>query len=110
MKELILDDFKKEVQKSKKPVLLYFSAYWCSSCYLSNDDVNLFEIEHEKELKVLKIDVDKQEELALRFEVKNLPCFVLIFKGKQIVRLEGMQTKQQLEEAFLNKISKNKNK
>ena len=96
--DVTIQNYKKEVLKSKKPVLLCFLAYWCSACFLSKDAIFNFKSENAKKIKVLSIDTDKQEELSMRYEVKTLPTFVLVYKGDKIARLEGKQTKETLEE------------
>lgn len=106
MTELTLDGYKKEVLKSKLPVVLWFSAYWCSACFLTKNDAEEFARENEKQIKFLKVDADTQEELAMRHEVKNLPAFVLVKNGEKIARLEGKQTKESLNKWLFEEINK----
>lgn len=106
MTELTLDSYKKEVLKSKVPVVLWFSAYWCSACFLTKNDAEEFAKENEKIAKFFKVDPDKQEELAMRHEVKNLPAFVLVKNGEKIARLEGKQTKESLNKWLFEEINK----
>ena len=77
--------------------ILYFTADWCSPCKKTRPIVE--ELNREQIMaKFFIIDVDIEPEMAQDFEVRSIPTFVLIKDNKEIHRVTGAQTKQQLEE------------
>ena len=77
--------------------ILYFTADWCSPCKKTRPIVE--ELNREQIMaKFFIIDVDIELEMAQDFEVKSVPTFVVIKDNKEIHRVTGAQTKQQLEE------------
>lgn len=86
------DNFKKEVLKSDKPVLVDFNATWCPPCQAMHPIVE----ELADDYKVVAVDIDDQEELAEQYEVSGIPCFVVFKDGEEIDRRVGMQSKKRL--------------
>lgn len=81
--ELTKENFDKEVIECDKPVLIDFWASWCAPCRMLSPTVD--EIAEEREdIKVCKVNVDKQNELAGAFRVSSIPMLVVI-KDKKIV-------------------------
>ena len=75
------DNFETEVMRSEKPVLLDFWASWCGPCRMVSPLVD--EIADERsDIKVGKINVDEQPELAGTFGVNSIPTLVVIKEGK----------------------------
>ena len=78
-------------------MILYFTADWCNPCKKTRPIVE--ELNREQIMaKFFIIDVDIELEMAQDFEVKSVPTFVVIKDNKEIHRVTGAQTKQQLEE------------
>ena len=85
-------NFQNEVMHSDKPVLLDFWAPWCGPCRMVVPLVE--EIAHERsDIKVGKINVDEQPELAARFGVMSIPTLVVIKDGKVVNRSLGAKPK-----------------
>ncbi len=77
--------------------ILYFTADWCNPCKKTRPIVE--ELNREQIMaKFFIIDVDVEFEMAQDFEVRSIPTFVLIKNNKEIHRVTGAQTRQQLEE------------
>ena len=75
------DNFHKEVMNSEKPVLLDFFASWCGPCKMVAPILD--EIAEEREdIKVCKVDIDQQPELASRFRVMSGPTLMVMKEGK----------------------------
>ena len=90
------ENFASEVLKSDKPVLLDFYADWCSPCRMVGPIVS--EIANERnDVKVGKINIDEQPELAAQFQVMSIPMIAVIKNGKLENQVVGYRSKEQIE-------------
>lgn len=89
-------NFEKEVLKSELPVLLDFWAVWCPPCRMLAPVVEQLAAEYEGRVKVGKINVDEEQELAAMFRVENIPTIVVMKNGKVTNTLVGYHPKEQL--------------
>ena len=89
--------FQEEVINSEKPVLLDFWASWCGPCRMVSPIVD--EIAQERpDVKVCKVNVEEQRELAAAFKVMSIPTLVVMKGGKIINRALGARPKEQILE------------
>ena len=89
------DNFQQEVLSSDKPVLLDFWASWCGPCRMVSPIVD--EIAEERsDIKVGKINVDEQSELAARFRVMSIPPLVVMKNGEIVTQSVGARPKAQI--------------
>ncbi|MBP5775851.1 MAG: thioredoxin [Clostridiales bacterium] len=86
MAEIILtsDNFESEVIASEIPVLVDFWAPWCGPCKMLGPVISQIADEYEGKVKVGKVNVDEEEELAAQYGVQSIPT-VLLFKGGEVV-------------------------
>ena len=90
------ENFASEVLNSNKPVLLDFYADWCGPCSMVGPIVS--EIANERnDVKVGKINVDEQPELAAQFQVMSIPLLAVIKNGKLENQVVGYRSKEQIE-------------
>lgn len=91
------ENFNSEVLNSNKPVLLDFYADWCGPCRMVGPIVS--EIANERDdIKVGKINVDEQPELAAQFKVMSIPMLAVIKDGKLVKQVVGYRPKEQILE------------
>ena len=90
------ENFASEVLNSNKPVLLDFYADWCGPCRMVGPIVS--EIANERnDVKVGKINIDEQPELAAQFQVMSIPMLAVIKNGKLENQVVGCRSKEQIE-------------
>jgi len=93
------ENFNEEVINSAKPVLLDFWASWCGPCRMVAPIVD--EIAEERsDIKVGKVNVDEQPELASKFGVMSIPTLVVMENGKIKNQTVGARPKNQIEAMF----------
>ena len=89
------ENFEAEVLNSDKPVLLDFFATWCGPCRMVGPILEEIAQENEN-IKVCKIDVDQDPELAMRFQVTSIPLLVVMQDGKVVNQALGAKPKDQI--------------
>lgn len=93
------ENFEEEVLKSKKTVLIDFFADWCGPCKMMSPIVEAI-AEENPAVKVGKINVDEEEELAIQYQVMSIPTFLIIKNGEVVDKIVGAVDKSVLEEAI----------
>ena len=89
------NNFNQEVLNSDKPVLMDFWAPWCGPCRMVVPLVE--EIAKERsDIKVVKINVDEEQELAMQFGVMSIPTLVVMKNGKVVNQVTGARPKAQI--------------
>ena len=96
--EIILtkDNFETEVLKSEKPLLVDFWATWCPPCRLLGPVIAEIAEEQITSLKVGKVDVDEQKELASQFNIMSIPTMILFKDGKVVKEILGYKPKEEI--------------
>ena len=89
--------FSEEVLSSSLPVLIDFWAPWCGPCRMLSPIVDEVAKEHRADLKVVKVNIDEEPELANEFGVMSIPTLVLMKNGRVAASAVGVRPKQQIE-------------
>ena len=90
-------NFEEEVLKSDKTVLIDFWASWCGPCKMMSPVVDEIAEEMNDTVKVCKINIDEEQNLAVEYNVMSIPTFVVIKGGKEIGRTIGVQDKEEIK-------------
>ena len=89
------NNFVEEVMNSEKPVLVDFWASWCGPCRMVIPVVEKIAEEY-PEYKVVKINVDEEQELAAQFGVMSIPTLMVVKNGEVVNKSVGAKNKQQI--------------
>jgi thioredoxin 1 len=92
--------FETEVLKSSVPVVVDFTAVWCSPCKMLEPVVSQLSQEWGSKVKVVKLDVDDNTNLAMQYGVMGVPTLILFVGGKPVQRMSGYQPKDRILSKF----------
>ena len=91
------------IVKSEKPVLIDFFATWCGPCKSLAPILKQVKDSLGERITILKIDVDKNQELSSKYQVRGVPTMILFQNGKQLWRQSGVLTKDEIIKAVVEK-------
>ena len=89
------NNFEEEVLKSNIPVLVDFYADWCGPCKMLSPTVDEVATEND-DIKVVKVNVDESQEVAIKYQVMSIPTLVVIKNGNEVNRSVGLIDKEEI--------------
>ena len=96
MLDVTKDTFEREVLKNKLPVLVDFWAPWCGPCRIVSPILGKLSAEYQNKLKFTKLNVDDNQEIAVQYDIRGIPCLVIFENGSEIDRIIGAYPEPEL--------------
>jgi thioredoxin 1 len=87
--------------QSEKPILVDFFATWCGPCQALMPILKQVKDQLGDQIKIVKIDVDKNQNIATQWQVRGVPTLILFKNGKQVWRQSGVLSKEQIINVIL---------
>jgi len=103
--ELNENNFEQEVIKANMPVLVDFWAVWCGPCKMIEPIVDELAAEYENKLKIGKVNVDNNQQIAMQYGIRSIPTLLIFKNGKVVEQIVGAAPKKSL----MDKLSKHLN-
>ena len=98
------DNFHKEVLDSDIPVLVDFWAPWCGPCKMLAPTLEEISRENNGKIKIVKINIDENQEMAAKFGIRSIPTMMIFNKGELKNQIVGSLPKEQIEKIILEEI------
>jgi thioredoxin 1 len=92
-----------DIINGEKAILVDFHAKWCGPCKVMEPEIKQF-AQNNKNVRVLKIDIDKNPQSANQFNVQGVPTLILFKKGKVLWRQSGALSARQIEDTIKYKL------
>ena len=104
IKNISLDNFENEISSSNLPVLVDFWAEWCGPCKSLGPILEEISNDLKDQLKVVKVNLDENQDLAMKYSIRSIPT-LLLFKGGELIDTKvGLLPKSDLVEWLDSKI------
>ena len=101
-KKFTTENFDAEVLKADKPVLVDFYADWCGPCKMMAPVVEKLAQDFEGTAVVGKLNVDENEEIAMRYGVMTIPTLIVFKNGEVVKKTVGLQPREEVEQMLRN--------
>jgi thioredoxin 1 len=98
-----MNDSFKDIINSDKPVLIDFFATWCGPCQMLGPVLKQVKDSLGDRVSIIKLDVDKNQELAAMQQVRGVPTMMLYQRGQQLWRQSGVLSKEEIIQIILEK-------
>lgn len=93
-----------QIIQSEKPVLIDFYATWCGPCQMLGPILKEVKDTLGERISIIKVDVDKNQELATLQQVRGVPTIMLYQNGRQLWRQSGVLSKEEIIKTILEKV------
>ncbi len=92
-----------QIIQSDKPVLVDFFATWCGPCQMLAPILKDVKTNLGERISIIKIDVDKNQDVAAQYQVRGVPTMILFQNGKQLWRQSGVISKEEIIKIIVEK-------
>lgn len=99
------ESWENDVMKSNTPVLVDFWAEWCGPCRMVSPIIEKLGESMSDKIKIVKLNVDENQELALNYGIRSIPSLLIFRDGKEIARTVGVATEQSYEKFVQSSLS-----
>jgi thioredoxin 1 len=89
----------RDLINNKQPVLVDFHATWCGPCKMMAPELQRFAQNNTGKLRVIKIDIDRNQKVAQQYNIQGVPTLILFKEGKILWRQSGAMSSQQISDA-----------
>ncbi len=97
------NDFEDEVLKSNLPVIVDFWAEWCGPCKMLSPILEELSDEMKNEINVVKINLDENQDLAMKYSIRSIPTLLLFKEGNLVDTKVGLLPKSEIVTWFKSK-------
>jgi thioredoxin 1 len=94
------NDFADQVLQSDRPVLVDFWAEWCGPCRVLGPVIESLSQDYEGRVKVAKVDVDSNQQVAMQYGIRSIPTVMLFDKGQIVDTIIGVRPKSDYEKSL----------
>ena len=101
-KELDSGNFNEEINNTEKLVLVDFWATWCGPCKMLAPVVSEIAEEYKEKLEVYKVNIDENQELALKYDIMSIPTLMFFKNGEVVNTSVGFRSKSELKDTINN--------
>lgn len=101
LKKIKMNDTFQDIINSETPVLFDFYGTWCGPCQMLGPILKQVKDSLGERVSIIKIDVDKNQELAAKYQIRGVPTMMLFQNGKQLWRQSGVLSKEEIIEVIL---------
>lgn len=91
------DNFEQEVINSDKPVIIDYWASWCGPCRMVAPIMEDLSEEYDGKAKICKVNVDEENDLAMKFRIMSIPTIMLYKNGQMVERVVGARSKEEFK-------------